>query len=221
MCRFLLAKFENPTKPGEFLQEFSLMAKKSQAYDGDWQGDGWGVSWVDENNRWQIKKSFLPIWEEGDTFDRFSPTSILAVHARSASFPDQKGVIDYNQPFINEPYVFVFNGLLRKVSLTGVPGKIGAQKIWFLLSKLLERLPPEKALQKIKDILLKNTDNLQALNIGLCNKDNFYGLNYFSQHPDYYQMYYLDSPSQKIICSEKLNKLGKFRPLVVNESFTL
>ena len=45
MCRFLLAKSENPIKPKTILEQFSIMAQKNKTYDGDWQGDGWGFSW--------------------------------------------------------------------------------------------------------------------------------------------------------------------------------
>ncbi|PIQ70244.1 hypothetical protein COS55_01930 [Candidatus Shapirobacteria bacterium CG03_land_8_20_14_0_80_40_19] len=213
MCRFLLAKFENPTKPEELLKEFSSMAKKSKAYDGDWQGDGWGISWVDEKGLWQTRKSLLPVWEEGNTFESFPKTLILAAHARSASFPNQKGVIEYNQPFVDEPYVFVFNGLLKKVSLSSrIPGEIGSQKIWFLLRKLLKRLPPLEALKKVKNVLREGAVDLQALNIGLCDKKNLYLLNYYSQYPDYYRLYLLDHLGKKIICSEKLVGFDDFKP---------
>ncbi len=217
MCRFLIAKFESPTNPGRILKEFSLMAKTSQAFDGDWQGDGWGVSWIDEIGNWQTRKSLLPIWEEKKLFIGFPKTSILAIHARSASFPDQKDIIDYNEPFVEEPYLFVFNGLLKKVALSSLPGKIGSQKIWFLLKKLLKRLEPKEALLKIKTVLLENAKDLQALNIGLCDKKKIYSLCSFSKYPDYYQLKYSQNSDVKIVCSGELKGYGKFKPLIINE----
>jgi len=217
MCRFLIAKFESPTNSGKILKEFSLMAKNSQAFDGDWQGDGWGVSWIDEIGSWQTRKSLLPIWEGEKLFASFPKTSFLAVHARSASFPDQKDIIEYNQPFVEEPYLFVFNGLLKKVALSSLPGRIGSQKIWFLLKKLLKRLEPKEALLKIKTVLLENTENIQALNIGLCDKGKIYSLCYFSKYPDYYQLRHFQNSDVKIVCAGELRGYGEFKPLIVNE----
>jgi len=214
MCRFLLAKFSEPTSPKIILEKFSSMAKKSKAHDGDWQGDGWGVSWLDTNNYWKTRKSLLPIWEEKSVFTDFPKTQSLAIHARSASFPDQKGIIEYNQPFVDEPYLFVFNGLLKGVSLSSQDlGKIGSQKIWFLLRKMLDRMTPSQALKKIKEILLKNSRNLQSLNIGLSDKKNIYSLCYFSKYREYYQLQYLNNPQVKIICSEKVEGYTEFRSL--------
>lgn len=212
MCRFLIAKFESPAGPGKILKEFSLMAKNSQAFDGDWQGDGWGVSWTDGMGNWKTRKSLLPIWEEEKLFNSFPKTSFFAVHARSASFPNQKGSVEYNQPFVEEPYIFVFNGLLRRVTLSSLPGRIGSQKIWFLLKKMLKRLELKEALLKIKTVLLENAEDPQALNIGLCDKKKIYSLCYFSRHPDYYQLRHSQDSHSKIICSEPLSGNQSFVP---------
>lgn len=218
MCRFLLVKFSEPTAPKVILEKFSSMAKKSKAYDGEWQGDGWGISRLDTNKHWKTRKSLLPVWEEESVFTDFPATQFLAIHARSASFPDQKRIIEYNQPFIDEPYLFVFNGWLKGVSLSSqIPGKIGSQKIWFLLRKMLDRLTPAQALEKIRDILLQNSRNLQSLNIGLVDKKNIYSLCYFSKHRKYHQLQYSNNPQMKIICSEKLEGYTEFRPLEPGE----
>src|SRR3989339_1821617 len=100
MCRFLLVKSKNKIKPEKLLTKFSKMVEKSRAYDGDWQGDGWGISWLDKNNNWQVKKSLQPIWKEEVEFNKFPPTKIFCIHARSASFAKHKGIIKYNEPFI-------------------------------------------------------------------------------------------------------------------------
>lgn len=50
-------------------------------------------------------------------------TTHLAHHVTSVSFPSQKGVEDYNQPFVENNTIFVFNGLLQGVSFpTPIPG---------------------------------------------------------------------------------------------------
>src|SRR3989344_4992469 len=145
MCRFLLVKSKKLIKPQKLLLQFAQMAKKSRALDGDWQGDGWGVAY--KNQKWEIHKSLNPIWQDENTFNKFPKTDLFLVHARSASFPKDRGVIEFNQPFIYKNYAFVFNGLLRGVRLPmKVSGRIGAEKIWFLLKKYLGRYPTAEAL---------------------------------------------------------------------------
>lgn len=204
MCRFLLVKSKIPIKPSALLTQFAKMAKTSKAPDGDWQGDGWGISWVDSNNKWQLKKSLLPIWEDTQYFSKFPKTTIFVVHARSASFPAHKGVIEFNQPYISDSYAFVFNGLLKGVSLPGVPGEIGAEKIWYLLERELRKSNEREALKKIKALLLNNSKEIIALNIGLVSIKKIYTLNYFIKYQNYYNLYHHQKNGLEIICSEPL-----------------
>lgn len=207
MCRFLLVKSKKPIKPGELLIKFAQIAKSSRAYDGDRQDDGWGIAWVDNQKQWKLKKSLLPIWEEINCFKQFPATEIFVVHARSSSFKKDKGILEYNQPYINEEYSFVFNGLLKGVSLPNVPGNIGAQKIWYLLKKELKKNNPLNALEKTKKLLLKNSKEVIAFNVGLASlrKGKIYSLCYFTKYPQYYQLHVFKNQSLEIICSESLS----------------
>lgn len=191
--------------PRKYLDSFSEMAQKSRAFDGDWQGDGWGVAWLDENG-WQVKKLLLSVWQDKKIFTSIPRTKSLVVHARSASFPSHKGNINFNQPFISGEYAFVFNGLLHGVKLpVPVPGQIGAQKIWYLLQTFLKKYPPAVSLEKIKTLLISHTSEIQALNIGLADKKNIYSLNYFTKHPQYYTLHYEKKTNFELISSEKLS----------------
>lgn len=198
------------------------MAKNSQAYDGSWQGDGWGIAWLNKNNKWQIKKSLLPIWEDQKLFEDIPETTTLAVHARSASFSQQKNILKYNQPYINNSYAFVFNGFLKGVFLSDrIAGQIGSQKIWSLLQDYLKKMTPKEALIKIKRILLKNSQEVQALNIGLADQKNIYALCYYSGHPRYYQLKYFSGSDFSIICSGKIIGVNCFKSLTANEIIRL
>ena len=206
MCRFLLVKSEKLIKPKGLLIKFAEMAKKSRAHDGDRQDDGWGIALADNQKQWQLKKSLSPIWEEVNSFDEFPSTKIFVVHARSSSFPKDKGILEYNQPYIDGEYSFVFNGLLRGVSLSKVPGNIGAEKIWYLLKRELKKNNIHNALEKTKKMLLENSKEIIACNIGLATskKGKIYSLCYFTKYPEYYQLYALKNQSLEIICSETL-----------------
>lgn len=208
MCRFLLAKSKNRGKSYKILKAFASMARKSKAFDGDWQGDGWGIAWVSDNSSWQIYKSLSPIWDEEKKFARFPETNLFAIHARSASFPQHKNNLEFNQPYISDSVVFVFNGLLRGVKLPfTVPGNIGAEKIWSLLQDELKSKNPEEALNNVKNLLRKYTREIQALNIGLIYESELFSLNYFTKHDNYYTLQRFSYETTDIICSEKLGDL--------------
>jgi predicted glutamine amidotransferase len=201
------------------LEKFSAMAEKSKAFDGDWQGDGWGFSWVDEKNQWQLYRSLKPVWQDAKTFETFPSASIFTIHARSASFPQHKNNLEYNQPYINESYSYVFNGLLKGVTLS-LPGNVGAQKIWLLLNNYLKKMSLTQALYKTNDILKNNSRRIQALNIGVAGKNTISAYCFYSQHPKYYSLHYLDNPDLKIIVSEPIEGFS-FKPLLTNSLITL
>jgi len=217
MCRFLLVKSKNLIKPKNLLTQFAKMAKKSKAYDGDWQGDGWGISFVDSKNNWQCHKSLSPIWEDLNIFTAFPKTKTFVVHARSASFPNQKGNITFNQPFINGKYSFVFNGLLKGVRLPNIPGNIGAEKIWYLLKQELKENNLKEALKKTKELLLKNSKEIFALNIGLATPKKIYSLCFFTKYPKYYQLRSFKNQDIEIICSESLDWNRTDDQRIINE----
>jgi predicted glutamine amidotransferase len=217
MCRFLLYKSIEPSVITNTLNAFARMAKISKAYDGDSQCDGWGISWL-ENNKWHTYKSVRPIWEDVGAFTQFPQSKIFAIHARSASFPQHKNNIEFNQPYVNEQYSFVFNGLLKGVTLA-IPGNIGAQKIWNLLNGQLKTKDVGVGFQKTVDILKKNARVVQALNMGIAHKDAIAAYSAYAQHPVYYSLHYVDEPTHKLICSEPID--GFSFKTIPNNSFLL
>lgn len=188
MCRFLLAKSKEKIDPKYILKGFAEMARKSKAYDGDWQGDGWGVSWWNGKS-WEQYVSLKPVWKDEDFFSFIPETTSLIVHARSASFDRHKNTIEYNQPYIQGRYAFVFNGLIKGVTLPHqLDGKIGAQKIWSLVLMYLKKYSPELALKKAIFDLNKHSRFIQALNIGLSDGKNIYMYNQYANHEKYYRL---------------------------------
>lgn len=203
MCRFLLFKSKQPQNPRAIIKSFSQMAKKSKAFDGDWQGDGWGISWL-EGNDWKSYKSVKPIWEDSKKDTLLFSSTIFLIHARSASFPQHKNNKEYNQPYINTKEAFVFNGLIKGVSLH-LPGVIGSQKIWSLLQKKLLIMAPREALKETQRIISKNSKTVQALNMGLADSKNIYALCYYSNHKKYYSLHYSKTADISIISSEPIH----------------
>lgn len=222
MCRFLMVKSEHPIRPLPFLERFAEMCRRSKSFDGDWQGDGWGIGMAMNGvqSGWSIHKSVQPIWEDRHVFDGFPESSRFVVQARSASFPHHKAEIRYNQPFVDDLHTFVFNGMVKKVSLPfQVEGEIGSQKIWAILRRLLSDLPPRGALLELKKLLDQHSQTIQALNIGLADRECLYAYCYFTRHPDYYRLYSYESASLKMIVSEPMEGYS-FCPLPLDEVVT-
>lgn len=205
MCRFLLAKTPTPSDHNQLLKDFVQMAKKSKTTEGDRQGDGWGYSWLDENNTWQSYHSLKPIWQDDRSLPLVPPTTQLIVHARSASFERHKGKLSYNQPYLEKKYAFVFNGLIKGVKLKHqVPGEIGAQKIFNLILQNLQTQTPESALKKVHHFIKSNSKEVKGFNIGFSDSHNIYCLSDYSSNKKYFQLHYFNGEKIKIICSEQI-----------------
>ncbi|MHB8095160.1 MAG: class II glutamine amidotransferase [Candidatus Aminicenantales bacterium] len=217
MCRFLMIRSRVPASSVPWLESFADMAEASRAPDGDRQADGWGASWQDAEGNWKGIKSIAPVWRERQSFTDVPPSRVLIVHARSASFPGQKGNIDYSQPFVDGSYAFVFNGLLKGVSLPSRnAGFIGSQKIWDLLLGFLDNHPPLDALERLTGILERRTREVAALNLGLCDGERIFAYCRFTGYPEYYQLQAAETPDFTAVCSEPLPGRG-FRPVPTGE----
>ena len=222
MCRFLMVRSSQRVSPGPFLAEFAALVRESKSYDGDWQGDGWGISWVagTENERgpvWKEFHSLRPIWEGTRRFRDFPGCRVFLAHARSATFAEHKGVVAFNQPYNGGRFAFVFNGLIRGMRLSRpVPGKIGAQKLWALIRKDLATMTPLEALAGLRKTVLHGARDVQALNIGLSDGQGIFAVCQFSRHPVYYTLHVHQSERLDIIASEPLGGHA-FRPLQSGE----
>ncbi len=209
MCRFLMIKSKKPAQIMSILGDFAQMCKENI----EWQGDGWGVAWKEEGaaqralpGGWKIEKSLKPIWEDINRFNDIPASTLTIIHARGASFPSQKGDIGYNQPYADDNLCFVFNGELYGVSINA-EGKIGAQKIFSLVKKNLDKDNPKQTLTKIQDLLIKNSKGILGLNIGYVLNNAFFISCYFGDDSkkDYYTVRYFKDGSQTIVCSEKIS----------------
>ena len=203
MCRFLLVRSKKKIKPLELLNQFAQMCEKSRAPDGDWQGDGWGIA--SKGQSWEVYKTLKPIWKDRDKFQEFGETDIFAVHARSAGFPDQKGIIEYNQPYINDLLCYVFNGMIRGVNLSmPLEGKIGAQKIFSLLKQQMQEKSTKEALRQVDKLIVNNSKIVEGMNIGVAHDDKFYMLCEYENNEDYFGIRYYQDDKITLVCSEPI-----------------
>ncbi len=202
MCRFLIVKSKKKIQPEELLKSFALACQKSIAPDGELQEDGYGIAWKNDKS-WQLKKSLAPIWEEQDLFERIPETNLFVAHARSAGFVKDKGNLDYNQPFIYKNLCFVFNGMIRKISLNlPLEGEIGSQKLFSLIKSKLKKHKIGSALEEVKKLVLKKAKKVEGMNIGLIAGDNIYILCQYLNNQDYFSLYYFRNKNFTIVSSE-------------------
>ena len=205
MCRFLLARFEKPIDPQPLLRDFAVMCQRSRAPDGDWQGDGYGIAWQ-KDSQWHLHKSLKPIWQDEDIFSKVGATNLLVAHSRSAGFPQHKGIIDYNQPFVKDTMCFVFNGMIKGVRLNiPLEGKIGAQKIFSLLLKEAKNNNTEEALQNVRTLILANSLKIEGMNIGLVHKGRLYSFCEYADNTNYFNLHFVQKSGLSLICSQPLS----------------
>ena len=209
MCRFLMVKSRDGILPQTLMADFAAMCQKSRTLEGYSHGDGWGVALQIKTSGkqvvWQQYKSLKAIWKDTEGVDKFPKTKLFVVHARSASFSHQKGVIAYNQPYLSTEYAFVFNGMLNGVNFKKyLPGDIGAQKIWSLVQFQLEKKNPYRALKDVNKILKNCTKGIEGMNIGLAGADCLIALcgEYANSNKFFLKIY--DGLDLKIICSEAI-----------------
>jgi predicted glutamine amidotransferase len=204
MCRFLLLASDTPSATHETVLQFAQMCRRSTGHAGDWQGDGWGVAWWDEPAGWCLYRSVLPIWTEPQVIRCLPSTRQLLVHARSASFAEQKGDVSYNQPYIVGPYAFVFFGLLKGVCFPRkVPGAIGAAKVWTLVREQLRLgVPLQQALARVYAQLDRYSREIRACNLGVSNGQEYAWYNGNPQGQAYYQLHYTRADTWRMVSSE-------------------
>jgi glutamine amidotransferase len=192
MCRLLLVKADEEFDLLPHLEAFAGLCKHSKEY----QGHGWGVAYLSKGKR-HLHKSLTPVWE--DDLSGFGSTRYLVAHARSA-FQDKGIVVENNMPFVNDPYVFVFNGELRGVKINA-EGRIGAEKVFNVIHRFYKGNMKE-AVQRAVKFIEKRTGHIRALNFIVTDmKDAFVSSN-FNSEPDYFTMHFKKQADRLIICSE-------------------
>lgn len=202
MCRFLIIKSKIKFNPQNFLNSFSTTCEKSVAPDGERQRDGYGVAWH-ENGIWKAKKSLVPIWEAENACVNIPETNLLVVHARGAGFEKDRGIIDYNEPFIDGDLCFVFNGLVKGVKIKRrLEGEIGSQKLFSLIKEELKNKNLNSVLKFVKKLMLNNSGKIEGMNIGLIKGDEIAVLCQYSDNAKYYSLHFYQAPDLLLVSSE-------------------
>lgn len=195
MCRLLFVKESKEFNPKKYLDSFAEKCRDSKEY----QGHGWGMAILQKGD-WFIYKNILPIWE--DELNKFSNTTMMAVHARSA-FEDKNIAVENNMPFINSGKVFIFNGELRGVKLK-MDGRIGAEKIFKFIMRFYKG-SLEKGVKKASSIIVKRTLKLRAMNFIIVDKSEIVIHSLFNEDENYFTLRKRDDDNTIAVCSEELD----------------
>jgi predicted glutamine amidotransferase len=193
MCRLLYVESTEPFDIASHLLPFSQSAKASKEY----QGHGWGCSWV-EDDGWKTRKNIRPIWE--DDFGGLPKTKRLLGHARSA-FRNEGIAVENNMPFGSGGRVFAFNGELQGVRIRE-EGRIGAEKIFNLILRL-DQGDASLALKRAVDVIEKRTRYVRAMNVILADAaSGAWIASVFNEDSDYFTMHVRRSAGVLIVASD-------------------
>ena len=207
MCRLLTVRSKTPFAIGPHLEKFAYIAKNSKEY----QGHGWGCAYQDPAGRWQFYRNINPVWQ--DDLSRFSETTLLVAHARSA-FEDRDIVVENNMPFFDGRTVYIFNGELRGVKIRE-DGRIGAEKIFNFIRRF-DKGDTLQALSKAVGIIKNRTRHIRGMNIIMVNETGIFVSSYFTEDETYFTMSYREG-SDLIICSDPYPSEINW-PNIANES---
>ncbi len=192
MCRLLAVKNNNAFSITKHLQQFATISKNSKEF----QGHGWGCSWLDDTGAWQHYKNIKPIWE--DNLEQFGTTTLLIAHARSA-FQDKDIVVENNMPFYNDTLVFIFNGELHGVRIKA-DGRIGAEKVFNYVKRFTDN-NVLAGLKKGTELITKQTRHVKAMNILMADKENVYVHEQWNEDEEYHTLHTKNNEGGFIVCS--------------------
>ncbi len=194
MCRLLLIKNKIPFSIQTHLETFALTCKNSKEY----QGHGWGYSYLHPSGKWITQKHLPPIWTHDHS--NTQTTTFLIAHARSA-FQNKDITIENNMPFQNQNFIFTFNGELHGVKLNA-EGRIGAEKIFNFIQRLNKSNTLE-TMKKATRLITKRTGYIRAMNILMTDTQTqqVFLCSHFNEDPEYFSMHKKTLPGGFIVCS--------------------
>jgi len=179
--------------------------------------DSWGMARSNENQTAmrQVDRQLGSAFQSANflsALDSVSrPPHIFLCHLRKAS-PDVAVSLANAHPFFALEWAFMHNGTVfdpkRLPSNTSLPltsDESDSEYLFhFLLDKLLNRPNGQRDAEALLDALAHIQVEYTALNALISNGRNLYTLCQYAKHSDYYTLYYYQTPTAVIICSQPL-----------------
>ncbi len=209
MCRLLLIENPGGIDPNGFLHTFAEGCRQSQEF----QGHGWGCSWIDPQDNWKTFHHIDPIWQRPQR--NFPSSRLFLAHARSA-FRDEGIVVENNMPFTDGRSMFLFNGELRGVKIKA-SGRIGAEKIYNYIRRF-DRGDLGAATDKAVGIINKRTRYIRAMNFFVAERHAVQVCSWFSEQPEYFQLRRATVNNTRIISSIALPEFASNWDTIPNQT---
>lgn len=183
-------------------------------------GDGWGIAYLDKNNKWIIHKSIKPVFLDPKIKQLQNvKTKLAIIHARRATQGTNK--LENTHPFyykdhIGSEFIFCHNGNMRgDIHFSAkykMNGKTDSEKLFYAV---LTELENNDAFTSMRNVLRRN--NLcKGTNLILITKNKSYVAVKENVRPKYYQMQLGVGENMTVISSEKLSNLINFKWQVLN-----
>lgn len=207
MTRFLVINKKERFDIEETLRIFAEASENNPTPDGNWQGDGWGISYVDPYLKWRGYKTFVSIWKCMDFFNIFMPSNIFMMHARTLEAEEQYVSEDHNMPYYNDEISFVFDGVEDEQQINLEDGYF-FDKFWGKILQL-DQNDFETGLRELCNGITLNKVGLKAANFVISDKKNIYIYSKTENHNNaYYKLKYQINENQIIIASQEYTMEG-------------
>lgn len=204
MSRFLFINKKERFDIETDLTVFAENAEMNHTPEGNWQGDGWGISWLDPLGGWREFKLFMPIWKNKDFLYMFTPSNTFLMHVRTLAAEEEYISEEHNLPFTNENISFAFDGDLIESEI-GTANKLIADKFWETI-KTFDLNNLENEFKNFCENINLETEALKAANLVLCNKENVYVYSkYKTELESYYQLNYVIDENKIVFSSQEMN----------------
>lgn len=168
MCRLFLSinqKLDSITIMNFFKQSHNKKNTPNNfsTFDTDYHLDGYGIGWLDSNNKLQVYKNIKPYYEDTNfknIFEQISQSKFIIGHLRNKgkSSEGDKKIVNCH-PFIYDNYIFAHNGFIKEF-------KLNKKTILILIGKkYIDKIIGDTDTEHLFYLLLTVIDKLKNKNI--------------------------------------------------------
>ena len=164
MCRLFLSinqQLDHITIMNFFKQSHSIKNTPNNfsEFDADYHLDGYGIAWVDSNNKLKVYKNKEPYFEDANfktIFTQILQSKFVIGHLRNKGKTSEgdKNIVNCH-PFIYDNYVFAHNGFIKDF-------KLNKEKILILIGeKYIDKIIGDTDTEHLFYLLLTIIDDLK------------------------------------------------------------
>jgi predicted glutamine amidotransferase len=179
--------------------------------------DGWGITWLNQDNRFELHKGPKPIWESRSAQNHVqnARSKLIVVHARKSLKDDasKKRAHPFRQVFLDKEWIFAHNGGIESPAPKKCKPRsdVDSERFFCYLIDTMEEVNRNMVYDEKRLVIealrhaLKKAKIVTALNFIMANPRNLFVFRYHVKNPDYYNVLYLTRSWQ----STKGAELGK------------